>query len=40
MEQEAAFIAALSTAATYTIEGDKLAMRTADDAMDVNFVRG
>ena len=40
MEQEAAFIAALSTAATYTIEGDKLAMRTADDAMAVNFVRG
>lgn len=40
MEQEAAFIAALSTAATFTIEGDKLAMRTADDAMAVNFVRG
>ena len=33
MEQEAAYLAALETAATYTIQGDVLEMRTAEDAM-------
>jgi heat shock protein HslJ len=33
MEQEAAYVAALETAATYSIQGDMLEMRTADDAM-------
>lgn len=39
MEQEAQYLAALATAATYQIDGDTLAMRTADDAMAVNFQR-
>jgi heat shock protein HslJ len=38
MEQEAEFIAALGTAATYTIEGDQLALRTADGALVASFV--
>ena len=37
MEQEAAFLAALSTAATYSINGQVLEMRTADDAMALRF---
>lgn len=38
MEQEAAYLAALTTAATYTIRGDMLEMRTADDAIAATFV--
>jgi heat shock protein HslJ len=38
MEQEAAFLMALQTAATFTIQGDVLEMRTADDAMVGRFV--
>ena len=37
MEQEAAYLAALATAATYSINGQVLEMRTADDAMAVRF---
>jgi len=37
MEQEAAFLAALSTAATFTVNGRVLEMRTADDAMALRF---
>jgi heat shock protein HslJ len=33
MEQEAAYLAALETAATYSIQGDTLEMRTAEDAL-------
>jgi heat shock protein HslJ len=33
MEQEAEFLAALATAATYSIQGNTLEMRTADDAL-------
>ena len=36
MEQEAQFLAALSTAATYTIHGDKLELRTATGALAVS----
>ncbi|MCS6847742.1 MAG: META domain-containing protein [Anaerolineae bacterium] len=39
MEQEAQFLAALETAATYRIEGDRLQLRTADGAMAANFQR-
>ncbi|MEJ2753658.1 MAG: META domain-containing protein, partial [Chloroflexota bacterium] len=35
MEQEAEFLAALESAATYTISGSRLEMRTADDALAV-----
>ena len=35
MEQEQAFLAALQSAATFSIEGDKLEMRTAGDAIAV-----
>jgi heat shock protein HslJ len=37
MEQEAQYLAALETAATYRIQGDRMEMRTADGAMAVNF---
>ena len=37
MEQEQQYLAALSTAATYRIDGDKLEMRTADDALVAMF---
>ena len=37
MEQEAAYLAALATAATYSINGQVLEMRTADDAMALRF---
>ena len=37
MEQEAAYLAALTTAATFSINGDVLEMRTADDAMAVLY---
>ena len=39
MEQEAAYLAALETAATYSISGNTMVMRTAEDAMVANFVR-
>jgi heat shock protein HslJ len=38
MEQEAQYLAALETAATYRMEGENLEMRTADGAMVANFV--
>ena len=39
MEQEAAFLAALESAATYRVEGNLLEMRTADDAIAVHMTR-
>lgn len=39
MDQEAAVIAALESAATFSIEGDMLEMRTADDAIAVQLTR-
>lgn len=39
MDQEAQLVAALESAATYTIEGSWLEMRTADDATAVRFTR-
>jgi heat shock protein HslJ len=39
MDQEAQYLAALQSAATYRIEGLRLELRTADDAMAVNFSR-
>ena len=39
MEQEAQYLAALESAATYSIDGDRLEMRTADDAMAALFQR-
>lgn len=38
MEQEAAYLLALETAATYSITGDTLELRTADGALAVSFV--
>ena len=38
MQQETQFLAALESAATYQVEGAELRMRTADDAMAVNFM--
>ena len=38
MEQEAEYIAALATAATYSIQGDQLELRTADGALVASFV--
>lgn len=38
MEQEAAYAAALESAATFTIQGDQLELRTADGALAVSFV--
>ena len=35
MEQEAAYLAALQSAATFSIEGDQLWLRTAEDAIAV-----
>jgi heat shock protein HslJ len=37
MDQESAFLAALESAATYRIQGDKLEMRTADGALALQF---
>lgn len=37
MEQEAQYLAALSTAATWSIDGTQLTLRTADGAMVANF---
>lgn len=39
MDQEAAIVAALESAATFSVEGDTLEMRTADDAIAVQFTR-
>jgi len=39
MEQEAEFLAALQSAATYTVEGNFLEMRTANDAIAVHMTR-
>ena len=39
MEQEQAFLAALQSAATFSVEGDMLQMRTADDAGAVIMTR-
>jgi heat shock protein HslJ len=38
MEQEAAFVTMLPQAATYTISGDSLELRTADGALIVSFI--
>ncbi len=38
MEQETAYLQALSTAATYTIQGNALDLRTADGALVASFV--
>jgi heat shock protein HslJ len=37
MEQEAQYLAALQTAATYKLEGDRLQLRTADGALAVDL---
>lgn len=39
MEQEAAFVKALGSAATYTIDGNQLELRTAEDAVAVVLAR-
>ena len=39
MDQEALFLAALYSAATYRIEGERLALRTAEGALAVNLIR-
>jgi heat shock protein HslJ len=39
MEQEAAYFKALESAATFKIDGNRLQMRTAEDASAVEFVR-
>ncbi|MBE2223256.1 MAG: META domain-containing protein [Anaerolineae bacterium] len=38
MEQETAYLAAITTAATYSIQGDTLELRTADGALAVSYV--
>jgi heat shock protein HslJ len=38
MDQEAQFLTALESAATYRITGDRLELRTADDAMAANLI--
>ncbi len=38
MEQEAQFLAALTTAATWSISGNDLELRTADGALVARFV--
>ena len=40
MEQEAAIMAALESAATYSVDGNRLEMRTAADQIAVQFTRG
>jgi heat shock protein HslJ len=40
MEQEAQYLTALTTAATYTVEGNRLELRTADGALAVSFQAG
>jgi len=39
MEQETLFLAALGSAATYSLQGDKLELRNGEDAIAVTFVR-
>ena len=39
MEQEGEFFAALESAATYTVDGDFIELRNADDAIAVHMVR-
>ena len=39
MDQEAQYLAALGTAATYQIEGNRLELRTADGALAADFTR-
>ncbi|MCZ7589672.1 MAG: META domain-containing protein [Gaiella sp.] len=39
MDQEAGYLAALETAATYRVEGSKLELRTADGAIAAQFQR-
>ncbi len=39
MEQEMQYLAALQTAATYSMEGDTMQLRTAEDALAAQFVR-
>ncbi len=38
MEQESQYLAALGTAATYRIEGERLELRTAEGALAADFV--
>ena len=38
MEQETAYLAAITTAATYSIQGDTLELRTADGALAASYV--
>ena len=40
MQQEAEYLLALPTAATFTIQGDKLELRTADGALVASYVAG
>lgn len=40
MQQEARIVAALESAATFSVQGDRLELRTADDAIAVQFARG
>jgi hypothetical protein len=37
MEQESAYLKALTTVATYAIQGQRLELRTADDALVALF---
>ena len=39
MEQETLFLTALTTAATWSISGNELELRTADGALVAHFVR-
>lgn len=39
MEQEAQFLKALESAATYRVDGDRLELRTADNSLAVNLAR-
>ncbi len=39
MDQEAEFLAALQSAATYSIQGDRLQLRDADGALQVDLIR-
>ncbi len=38
MEQESQYLAALGTAATYSMEADRLELRTAEGALAADFV--
>ena len=39
MDQETQYLAALATAATYRVDGNKLELRTADDALAATFMK-